>query len=85
MDPYSDPTRDLSDKREVLLDNGNKYHVEQQDPYGFWAVHMDKGQTPDALKGLFTTANKAYTAIQEYVQNNRVGAVHRKVVQVKEK
>lgn len=73
MDIFSDPERDLSSKREIVLDNGNKYHIQQDpaDPYGFWRVHMDKGQVPDHLKGAYTTYPLAKQAVELYVKNTQ--------------
>jgi hypothetical protein len=81
---HYDAKRDLSPNREVILDNGNKYHVHQkvECPFGYWYIHMDKGQIPDELRGAFTSPTVAYAAINSYLQTSKS---RRTVVQVKEK
>jgi hypothetical protein len=83
LDSYNvDPKRDLSNNREVLLDNGNSYHVVKPElsQYGFWTIHMDKGQVPDELKGNFTSPKEARLAITNYLNRKS-----RKVTGLKEK
>ncbi len=54
-------------RRQVELPNGNKYHIECRDPYGFWFIHMDKGQIPDRLSGAYTSADQAVSDINRYL------------------
>lgn len=77
-----DPSRDLSRKRELILNNGTKYIVEQPDgdPYGFWYIRMDHGQVPDVLSGAYTSFEKARRAVEEYL--NKTSALKR-VAEVK--
>lgn len=81
MDPFTDASRDLRKRREIVLSTGNKYIVELRDPYGFWHIHMEKGQTPAELQGAYTTFDKAETAVKLYVENKQ--PVFKKVVEVK--
>jgi hypothetical protein len=78
-----DPTRDLSDDRQIILDNGNKYHVAKSPAcaYGYWYIHMDKGTIPNELKGKFLTPKDAYAAIGLYVAS----CGKRKIVEIVEK
>ena len=59
--------RDFNPNRELLLDNGNKYHVQKRDPYGHWYIHMDKGRVPDRLSGSYTSFELAKKAVESYV------------------
>lgn len=74
-----DESRDLSTNREVLLSNGNKYHIQQPPscPHGYWYIHMDSGQVPEKLKGAYTTFKKALAAVSAYVEpsNKKIKAV----------
>lgn len=56
-------------KRTLHLTNGNKVHVERQDPYGFWYVHYDKGPMPDQMTGAYTTYDQAEKAVVSYLKN----------------
>ncbi len=62
-----DGTKDLGNKRSMTLENGNKIHIEQFDPYGFWRVHYDKGQVPEKLRGHYTSFDRAMVDVKSYL------------------
>ena len=36
--------KDAGKTRTFVLENGNKLLAKQTDPYGFWRLHLEKGQ-----------------------------------------
>lgn len=79
-----DSITDTSEKRRKFeLDNGSIIIASSEnDPYGFWHLHYESGQTPESLKGSFTSFMEAHKAVTAYcntegkkiivVSNNRV-------------
>jgi hypothetical protein len=61
------PDPDLRKTREVDFGDNNKLLVKCTDPYGFWAIHYSKGETPSSLKGDYTSFDHAMKAITAYV------------------
>lgn len=55
-----------SRKRVFALENGNKLWAVQSDPYGFWALHLDKGQLPDQFKGQYTNFDAVVKDVERY-------------------
>ena len=53
--------------RVIHLSNGNRYIVNQTDPYGFWEIHMERGQMPQILKQKFTDFEYAKRAVECYL------------------
>lgn len=47
-------------KHRIVEVMNNKIHFTQDGPYGFWTVHLDKGQlTADLANGSWTSFNEA--------------------------
>jgi hypothetical protein len=55
-----------SKKRVFELENGNKLHAIQSDPYGFWTLHLDKGQLPERFLGQYTTWDAVVKDVERY-------------------
>lgn len=55
-----------SKKRVFELENGNKLHAVQSDPYGFWALHLDKGQLPERFQGQYTNFDAVVKDVERY-------------------
>jgi hypothetical protein len=70
FDNYLEHDKDLLLKRSYTLKNGNKVNISKTDPYGFWEVHMEKGQLPDKLKGQYTTPMEAEKAVTSYFNDD---------------
>lgn len=68
----ADPKRDLPKERPLGLATGGKENdfvvkKRDDDPYGFWWITRERGQVPDALKGAYTTPDRAERAVKEYL------------------
>lgn len=62
---------DPSEKNRVFeLDNGVVINARQTDPFGFWKLSYQKGATPEALKGQYTTFEYAKVAVKDYCNAN---------------
>lgn len=86
MDHLGD--KDLSKRRTIDLDNGNKINLEQRDPYGLIHVWLDKGSFPDKspLHGTFTSWDWALRAVDGYINQrneavSEVRQIHPKPIQ----
>ena len=55
-----------SKKRVFELENGNKLHAVQSDPYGFWSLHLDKGQLPERFQGQYSTWDAVTKDVERY-------------------
>lgn len=53
-------------KRLFELENGNKLWAVQSDPYGFWALHLDKGQLPEKFQGQYSTWDAVKKDVERY-------------------
>lgn len=53
--------------RTIVLPSGNKAHMKAEDPYGFIRINFDKYNTPEQLKGVYTSFNEAEKAINAYI------------------
>lgn len=56
--------------RRVNLTDGRTVTLTTKGPYGFWFIEWEKGPTPDAINGAYTTAEAAYVALEVYLNNN---------------
>lgn len=55
-------------ERLISIDLGNnKINMKRTDPYGFWTIGFDKGQVPEKLRGLYTSAEVARRAVTAYL------------------
>jgi hypothetical protein len=81
MDNF-DPDKDLRRTREVDFGDNNKLLVKCTDPYGFWSIHYQKGEVPQALQGTYTTFDEAMKAIKTYLLNTPSPAKKKEIKQV---
>jgi hypothetical protein len=51
----------------VTAENGKKFVMRRQDPYGFWTVRAQAGRNPDVLAGQYTTTSAALSGIKHYM------------------
>jgi hypothetical protein len=75
-----DSEKDLYKNRTVVLENGTKMYIRQDEQYGFWAIHNAKGKVADTLSGKYTDFNSALTKLNQYaneVIKNPIREVHR--------
>ncbi len=61
-----DKERDLAKNREVILDDGQKMFIRQDDQYSFWTIHNAKGKVSEDLSGSYTSFNEALRAVRLY-------------------
>lgn len=60
---------DTTSIREITIEN-EKFEARCKDPHGFWTVKhtsMNKGATPEEIKGQFTSLTEAQKAINAVV------------------
>lgn len=60
------PTRDFGREISKDLPNGNAITMKQAGPYGFWTLHLRRGQLPAKFTGSYTSISEAERAIEEY-------------------
>lgn len=53
--------------RSLVLDN-NKLNLKREDPFGFIYISFERGQTPDRLKGAYTSFEEAAKQAKLYLQ-----------------
>lgn len=53
FDAHSDPERDIPSRITMPLD-GNVLVIQRYDPYGFWRMHLEKGNLPGKYTGQYT-------------------------------
>lgn len=59
--------QDRDEARKQTVDLGtNQFILQRKDPYGFIHVHYAKGETPQELRGVFTSFEDAKKAIKVY-------------------
>lgn len=76
---HVDASRDISTHR-ILVTKFNKVHIEQQGPFGYWYVHLDKGGSPKGIKGAFTTYEDALKAVKSYYLNNKNEEIRQEIM-----
>lgn len=64
FNPYA--PQDLPKVRSFDVPNGRKITLKQEDQYGFWQLHLDKGQLPAKFTGQYTSRIEAEKAIELY-------------------
>lgn len=69
-----------SKKRMFELDNGNKLWAVQSDPYGFWQLHLDKGQLPERFQGHYTTFDAVTKDVERYCTLRQMAAAELKQI-----
>ena len=52
--------------RQISLPNGRTLSIKKEGQYGFFRLHLDKGQVPDVLVGDFTSIFEAEKAAKAY-------------------
>lgn len=72
-------------KRSFDLSNGNKLYAERTDPYGFWRLHLDKGQLPERYLGYYTTWDAVVEDVQRYETDRKLAAEEVSLAQMKKK
>lgn len=63
---------DITNVREIPLDNGNTLYLKRQDPYGFITASLAKGQVPEWMRGNYTSWKEAQKAVQQYLHIRRM-------------
>ena len=63
---------DITNVREITLDNGNKLFLRRQDPYGFITFGLERGQLPEWMRGHYTSWKEAQKAVQQYLNIRRM-------------
>ena len=58
--------KDAGKTRTFVLENGNKLLAKQSDPYGFWRLHLEKGQLPQWLDQDFNEWGQVIKAVERY-------------------
>lgn len=74
MQAYDDIVgdNDITNVREIPLDNGNTLFLKRKDPYGFISVNLAKGQVPEWMRGDYTSWKEASKAVQKYLEERRM-------------
>ena len=72
-------------KRSFALSNGNTLYAERTDPYGFWKLHLDKGQLPERYLGLYTTWDAVIQDVERYETDRKLAAEEVTLAQAKQK
>ena len=70
MDDFEVETpKDLGRIRTLALEGGNSVTFKCSDPYGFWTIHLEKGQVPHSLTGQYTTYEYAEKEMRAYLRS----------------
>jgi len=64
--------KDLSKTRVFDLENGNKLIAKQTDPYGFWRLHLEKGELPKWLDQDFNEWGQVLKAVDRYGRERQI-------------
>jgi len=64
QDKLGDKDKDRT--RTFVLENGNKLLAKQTDPYGFWRLHLERGQLPAWLDQDFNEWGQVLKAVERY-------------------
>lgn len=48
-----------------------KIYLRRKDPYGFWFVSFERGEIPAYLDQAFTSIDRAYEALENYMNTNK--------------
>lgn len=57
-------------EREITSPGSSKIILRRKDPYGFWYISFERGQIPASLNQAFTAIDRAYEAVQNYLNEN---------------
>lgn len=57
-------------ERHLHVPGSAKIVLTRKDPYGFWFISFERGAIPESLKQSFTTIDRAYEAVQNYLNDN---------------
>lgn len=69
-----------SKKRLFELENGNKLWAVQSDPFGFWALHLDKGQLPERFQGQYSNWDAVIKDVERYQTLRKMAVVEVKSI-----
>lgn len=64
QDQLGDKDKDRT--RVFILENGTKLLAKQTDPYGFWRLHLEKGQLPSWLDQDFNEWGQVLKHVERY-------------------
>jgi hypothetical protein len=66
FDPIS--PKDLPSIRTIEFE-GNKMTIQRTDPFGFWYLHLNRGQLPAKLRGAYTSPDLATKDVLRYIDD----------------
>lgn len=65
FDDYELGTKEFGRERTFDVPN-NTLTVRQNGPYGFWTLHLKRGQLPAKYTGMYTSYSEAEKAVEDY-------------------
>lgn len=57
-------------ERILHVDGSANIVLNRKDPYGFWYVSFERGTIPESLNQAYTAIDRAYDAVQNYLNEN---------------
>lgn len=66
QDQLGDKDKDRT--RVFTLENGTKLLAKQTDPYGFWRLHLERGQLPQWLDQDFNEWGQVIKHVERYIK-----------------
>lgn len=61
--------RDLDTNRVIVVNSGERVTVRKDNQYGFWTLHLEKGQLPARYRGKYTSYSDAKKDLVIYLQS----------------
>jgi hypothetical protein len=59
-------------ERVIEPEGSAKIYIRRRDPYGFWYIVFERGQTPEFLSNAYTSNQLAKAAVEQYLDNSAV-------------
>lgn len=57
-------------ERVIEPEGSAKIFIRRRDPYGFWYIVFERGQTPESLSSAYTSNAYAKAAVEDYLSKN---------------
>lgn len=59
-------------ERIIIPEGSARIFLRRRDPYGFWYIVFERGQTPESLSTAYTTNQLAKAAVEKYLEQSPV-------------
>jgi hypothetical protein len=59
-------------ERVIEPEGSARIFIRRRDPFGFWYVVFERGQTPESLSSAYTSNTYAKAAVEDYLRNSPV-------------